>query len=239
MSDAAESASLKVQVSSLLREYASLIQQYFVSINNLVDNPNLPKENTPESITERIIQVDAKLQKAVLKTLFPPVDEHQKQHGKIATIQEQIKVQNASLLLVVNRLQETRTLLAETLSGAQEELSLIKKASDANMNFSDILSYASKLSKYTSAPPNFNLTRDTKVDFEKPYPDEERMRRGILYWQHLPPEQQAQATLESSESESSEEEGGHDDAMGKVTAGVDDMQNEAFWELDLNPDLPS
>jgi hypothetical protein len=33
-----------------------------------------------------------------------------------------------------------------------------------------------------------------KVDFEKPYPDEERMRRGILYWQHLPPEQQAQAT---------------------------------------------
>jgi hypothetical protein len=62
------------------------------------------------------------------------------------------------------------------------------------MNFSDILSYASKLSKYTSAPPNFNMMRDMKVDFEKPYPDEERMRRGILYWQHLPPEQQAQAT---------------------------------------------
>ncbi|KAJ2962347.1 hypothetical protein NQZ79_g2481 [Umbelopsis isabellina] len=256
MSDAADSVSLKVQVSSLLTEYASLIQQYFVSINNLVENPSLPKENAPESITERIIQVDAELQKAVLKSkanyysaqhcifwwlisFVFLVDEHQKQHGKIAAIQEQIKVQNASLLLVVNRLQETRTLLAETLSGAQEELSMMKKASDANMNFSDILSYASKLSKYTSAPPNFNLTRDTKVDFEKPYPDEERMRRGILYWQHLPPEQQAQATLESSESESSEEEEGHDDAMGKVTAGVDDMQNEAFWELDLNPDLPS
>lgn len=68
MSDAAESASLKVQVSSLLTEYASLIQQYFVSINNLVDNPNVSKENTPENITERIIQVDAKLQKAVLKS---------------------------------------------------------------------------------------------------------------------------------------------------------------------------
>ncbi|CAM0135190.1 hypothetical protein VKS41_000225 [Umbelopsis sp. WA50703] len=234
MSDTAESVSLKVQVSSLLTEYAALIQQYFVAVNSLVDNPNLPKENTPESITERIIQVDAKLQEAVQK-----IDEHQKQHGKIATIQDQIKVQNASLLLVVNRLQETRTLLAETLSGAQEELSKMKKASDANMNFSDILSYASKLSKYTSAPPNFNMMRDMKVDFEKPYPDEERMRRGILYWQHLPPEQQAQATLESSESESSEEEEGHDDAMGKVTTGVDDMQNEAFWELDLNPDLPS
>lgn len=130
------------------------------------------------------------------------------------------------------------------------------------MNFSDILSYASKLSKYTSAPPNFNMMKDMKVDFEKPYPDEERMRRGILYWQHVPPEQQAQETckcrrfgrcsthhvshirlffcaVESSESESSEDEEGQDDAMGKITAGAEDIHNEAFWELDLNPDLPS
>lgn len=55
----------------------------------------------------------------------------------------------------------------------------------ANINFTDILSYASKLSKYTSAPPNFDLlNRDAKIDFEKPYPDEERMRRGLLYWQN-------------------------------------------------------
>jgi hypothetical protein len=69
MSDTAESVSLKVQVSSLLTEYAALIQQYFVAVNSLVDNPNLPKENTPESITERIIQVDAKLQEAVQKSM--------------------------------------------------------------------------------------------------------------------------------------------------------------------------
>jgi len=49
------------------------------------------------------------------------------------------------------------------------------------------LSYASKLSKYTSAPPNFDsVNKDVKVDFEKPYPDEERMRRGLLYWQNAP-----------------------------------------------------
>jgi hypothetical protein len=62
MSDTAESVSLKVQVSSLLTEYAALIQQYFVAVNS-------PKENTPESITERIIQVDAKLQEAVQKSM--------------------------------------------------------------------------------------------------------------------------------------------------------------------------
>jgi hypothetical protein len=61
---------------------------------------------------------------------FNVVDEHQRQHLRIVAIQEDIKAQNASLLMVVNRLQETRSLLAETLSGAQEELTLMKKASD-------------------------------------------------------------------------------------------------------------
>lgn len=57
----------------------------------------------------------------------------------------------------------------------------------ANVQFTDVLSYASKLSKYTSAPPNFDsVNKDVKVDFEKPYPDEERMRRGLLYWQNAP-----------------------------------------------------
>lgn len=57
----------------------------------------------------------------------------------------------------------------------------------ANVQFTDVLSYASKLSKYTSAPPNFDsMNKDIKVDFEKPYPDEERMRRRLLYWQNAP-----------------------------------------------------
>ncbi|KAI8575251.1 hypothetical protein K450DRAFT_262643 [Umbelopsis ramanniana AG] len=234
MTDVAESLSLKVQVGSLLSEYASLVRQYFTAVNSLIETPNLPIENTPDYITNRILAVDAKLQQAVKK-----IDEHQRQHQQIVAIQEDIKAQNASLLMVVNRLQETRSLLAETLSGAQEELTLMKKASDANMNFSDILSYASKLSKYTSAPPNFNMMKDMKVDFEKPYPDEERMRRGILYWQHVPPEQQAQETFDNSSSESSEDEEGQDDGMGKPAAGGEDIHNDAFWELDLNPDLPS
>jgi hypothetical protein len=63
------------------------------------------------------------------------VDEHQRQHQQIVAIQEDIKAQNASLLLVVNRLQETRSLLAETLNGAQEELAIMKKASDGKFWF--------------------------------------------------------------------------------------------------------
>jgi hypothetical protein len=148
MTDAAESVSLKVQVGSLLSEYSTLIRKYFTSVNSLTETPNLPVENTPEYITNQILAVDAKLQEAVQKSkqlrrdqsdwckprvdllLSTTVDEHQRQHHRIVAIQEDIKAQNASLLMVVNRLQETRSLLAETLSGAQDELTLMKNASD-------------------------------------------------------------------------------------------------------------
>lgn len=32
------------------------------------------------------------------------------------------------------------------------------------------------------------MSKETKIDFEKPYPDEEKMRRGVLYWQNAPQE---------------------------------------------------
>jgi hypothetical protein len=45
--------------------------------------------------------------------------------------------------------------------------------------------------------------------------------------------------VDNSSSESSEDDEGQDDGMGKPAAGGEDIHNEAFWELDLNPDLPS
>jgi hypothetical protein len=68
MSEATESVSLKVQVGSLLSEYSSLVRQYFISVNSLIESPNLPIENTPDYITKQIIAVDAKLQQAVQKS---------------------------------------------------------------------------------------------------------------------------------------------------------------------------
>jgi hypothetical protein len=68
MTDAAESLSLKVQVGSLLSEYASLVRQYFTAVNSLIETPNLPIENTPDYVTNRILAVDAKLQQAVQKS---------------------------------------------------------------------------------------------------------------------------------------------------------------------------
>jgi hypothetical protein len=46
-------------------------------------------------------------------------------------------------------------------------------------------------------------------------------------------------TVDNLSSESSEDEQGQDDGIGKASTAAEDIHNEAFWELDLNPDLPS
>lgn len=58
-------------------------------------------------------------------------------------------------------------------------------ASLAEVSISDIVSYANRLSAYTSAPPNFN-PGDPNQPFEPPYPREVNMRAGILNQQHIP-----------------------------------------------------
>lgn len=124
----------------------------------------------------------------------------------------------------------------------------------ANIQFTDVLSYASKLSKYTSAPPNFDLmNRDIKVYFEKPYPDEERIRRGLLYWQYSSqpiPEDKCKLgglvhivvvythnlsllIVESSDNESMSDENS-ETKKDEPTATEEDGP-APFWLLDLNP----
>ncbi|KAI8330020.1 hypothetical protein EDC96DRAFT_452280, partial [Choanephora cucurbitarum] len=92
-----------------------------------------------------------------------------------------------------------------------------------------------KAIKYASdSPPNFDSgNRDIRVDFEKPYPDEERMRRGLLYWQNTP-QHHKEDQLEHSDSESSA-----DEEMVDVTNARpnEDSGGDPFWILDLNPDM--
>ncbi|KAI9263687.1 hypothetical protein BY458DRAFT_438683, partial [Sporodiniella umbellata] len=86
------------------------------------------------------------------------------------------------------------------------------------------------------SPPNFDLVnRDAKIDFEKPYPDEERMRRGLLYWQNVS-QPATEEKFESSDSEASASEDTVDQASHKQN---EDNGGDPFWILDLNPDMQS
>lgn len=107
------------------------------------------------------------------------------------------------------------------------------------------------------------MSRDVRVDFEKPYPDEERMRRGLLYWQHSaqPPSQEEQCKflqkegnetislisflflVEDFESEGSSvaDQGVSGKRRDSRTSGerptTAEEGGDALWILDLNPDL--
>ena len=52
------------------------------------------------------------------------------------------------------------------------------------MSAEDILNYANKLSQYTSAPPHFNPAMTSSMIVYPPYPDETRMRMGLLFRRH-------------------------------------------------------
>ena len=52
------------------------------------------------------------------------------------------------------------------------------------MSAEDILDYAKKLSQYTSAPPHFNPAMPSSMIVYPPYPDESRMRMGLLFRQN-------------------------------------------------------
>ncbi|KAG0174240.1 hypothetical protein DFQ28_002843 [Apophysomyces sp. BC1034] len=220
-------SSLRDQVNQLLTEYADLVRRYFQSLSAVAENA--PVEDNLESLVERIAALDAQLQVAAGQ-----IEEHQERQQQIIQVQEDIQEHHVALLRLVQRLDDAREELDKDLNQANRELKAAQYARDANVQCTDVISYAAKLSKYTSAPPNFDLmNRDIKVDFEKPYPDEQRMKRGLLYRQHTTDRAQDDR-IESSESESSA-----DEDVKRETAATEDAQGDPFWILDLNPDLPS
>ncbi|KAL1927600.1 hypothetical protein VTP01DRAFT_3837 [Rhizomucor pusillus] len=230
--------SLRDQVNDLLTEYSSYIHRYFQVLTSIAESANADDKEA-EVLVRQICDTDRKLQAALTR-----IEEHQARQKQILRVQDEIQKHQEALLRMVEQLNETREDLDQELAVASKELEKIKYAEQSNVEFADILSYASKLSKYTSAPPNFDLmSRDMKIGFEKPYPDEERMRRGLLYWQYAgsrPPNQEEQ--FESSASEASMDERGNkaEQPSDRPTSGEDANQGgDPFWILDLNPDLAS
>ncbi|KAL9542874.1 hypothetical protein PS6_009578 [Mucor atramentarius] len=221
-------SSLREQVREHITEYSELVKNYFTALssvaeNNVVDSLtiNYKKQlSTHDEIPHKLIAVES----------------HQIRQQQIIQVQDEIHQHNVALLQIIQKLGAVREELDLSLTQAKVELKAIKYANESNVQFTDVLSYASKLSKYTSAPPNFDsVNKDVKVDFEKPYPDEERMRRGLLYWQNAP-QQRLEDKFESSDDEMSGNE-----EMQEINTNkqAEDTGGDPFWILDLNPDMQS
>ncbi|KAI8143403.1 vitamin-D-receptor interacting mediator subunit 4-domain-containing protein [Fennellomyces sp. T-0311] len=223
--------SLRDQVGSLLTEYSDLTRQFFKALAAIAENTTVAD---PEQLVKRIVEVDNRLQAALEQ-----IEKHQAQQRRIIKVQDEIQRHQQALLDLVEKLNVAREDLEQDLTEASQQTKAIRYADQSNVDFKDILSYAAKLAKYTSAPPGFDLSStDVKV-FEKPYPDEERMRRGLVYRQHAGAQQLAgqEDQFESSDSEASADDEGT--KSGARPAPAEEAQGDPFWILDLNPDLAS
>ncbi|KAI7904953.1 vitamin-D-receptor interacting mediator subunit 4-domain-containing protein [Cokeromyces recurvatus] len=220
-------SSLRDQVREYITEFSDNVRKYFLSLSAIAENATIDKSNSPKQIVEQMAIIDKKLQEAVKH-----IESHQIRQQQIIKVQEEIQQHNIALLEIIQKLGSVRDELDLSLEKAKTELKAMKYATDSNVQFTDVLAYASKLSKYTSAPPNFDNT-NIKVDFEKPYPDEERMRRGLLYWQNAS-QQRTEEKFESSDSEASSNEEMEEIHINKQ---AEDADGDPFWILDLNPDM--
>jgi len=96
----------------------------------------------------------------------------------------------------------------------------------------DILDYANRLSQYTSAPPHFNPAIPSSMIAYPPYPDESRMRMGLLFRQY------ADESFEDEEQslEEEDEDDDEDEEFDSVEIVRSTNQTETF-NLVLNPDV--
>ncbi|GAA5804584.1 vitamin-D-receptor interacting mediator subunit 4-domain-containing protein [Helicostylum pulchrum] len=224
-------SSLREYVREQITGYADNVKKYFEALALVAEQPIADETNNPDQILKQMAAVDQNLQKAV-----EHIENHQRRQQQIIQVQDEIQRHNIALLEIIQKLGSVRGELDLCLTQAKVELKAIQYATESNVQFTDVLSYASKLSKYTSAPPNFDtMSKETKIDFEKPYPDEEKMRRGVLYWQNAPQER-PEDRFESSDSEMSVDEEVGDSSANKPT---EDTGGDPFWILDLNPDTQS
>ncbi|CAI2163143.1 14773_t:CDS:2 [Funneliformis geosporum] len=208
-------------VKGYLVEYEALIDLFFSAIVAYSEGGKQKDQTTqtPVEIMKEIIALDKKLQKGL-----DLIEEHQRVHRKLLQMENEIDTENQAIMDLALALKTGKEQLEVCLEEARVTRRVIQTAQESQVSAEDILEYAGKLSQYTSAPPHFNPTMPSSMTAFPPYPDETRMRMGLIFRQGA--------------EESFEEDVTHarSNSFGSVDITQQTSQTEAF-NLDLNPDL--
>ncbi|EJD48283.1 hypothetical protein AURDEDRAFT_113104 [Auricularia subglabra TFB-10046 SS5] len=108
---------------------------------------------------------------------------HQRRQRRIEALVAEIGGLDDALRSVCAALGEGKRELDDILDEADERLAAIDKAKEAAIPYPELLTYAQRLSPFTSAPPGVSLPDGTgppPPSFFPPFPNEEKMRRGRL-----------------------------------------------------------
>uniref|UniRef100_A0A1D1YVQ2 Mediator of RNA polymerase II transcription subunit 4 n=1 Tax=Anthurium amnicola TaxID=1678845 RepID=A0A1D1YVQ2_9ARAE len=227
-------------VKGYLIEYERLIDQFFSAIAEYSEGIKQINQ-TPIEIMKKIVALDKKLQKGL-----DLIEEHQKVHRKLLQMENEIDAENQALMDFALALKTGKEQLDICLEEARITKRAIRMAEESQVSAEDILDYANKLSQYTSAPPHFNPAMPSSMIAYPPYPDESRMRMGLLFRQYADEnfEDEGQSLEEEDEDDDEDEEfdrvmidetHARSNSFGSMEIVQQTNQTGAF-NLDLNPE---
>ncbi|KAJ1982574.1 hypothetical protein H4R34_001657 [Dimargaris verticillata] len=216
--DASQQSWQDISPSSILR-FGSLLPN---------DEADATTTKQPLALVQKLLDLDAQL-----KLALKEVEYHQGLQQQIGQVQQSVKEQDQNILDLVAKLMSSKEKLETFIRLAEKQKSAMEQAQKHMVTFSDVVPYASRLSNYTAAPPNFDPA-NAAGHFEPPYPSEVTMRSGLLNQKrHIA----APTTADSKETVPKL----HIDSelMSSFMANHqhDAEADESLLDLDLNPDL--
>ncbi|KAL1920641.1 uncharacterized protein VTP21DRAFT_1018 [Calcarisporiella thermophila] len=215
--------SLKTEVITLIDEYAAQVRNLFTSLSKVAEGKTLQPEEMPSEVMGQVVDVDNRMQ-AILNR----VEEHQAVQQKLERTRQDIELQHSTILRIMKQLYESQKQLNLYLDSTKHRIDSIKQAEESEVTYEDIIVYARKISKYTSAPLNFEQNPNLA---NPPYPQDTEMRMGLLFRsQHGDLTAEQEHMLEEEESDVSSVD------LATAHAKKEAQPSQAsIFDLDLNP----
>ncbi|KAI9506894.1 hypothetical protein GGI25_000078 [Coemansia spiralis] len=211
-----------------------LLSEYETSLRSLLSqldtegNKNTADEASRKRLetSQQIVVLDQNLQK-----LYDEIVRHQKRQEEIRKTQLLSIESGKAKLRFINSMLDAKAELEEALVDVDKKISRAHVAQKANPSVLEIIEYARKLGKFTSAPPNFDPNNSNGMPPEPPHPLLMTMRAGILNRYRM--------------KKTAKNNGDHDEDVDEEMF-INHMEDDQFDDvdaddlllsLDLNPDL--
>ncbi|KAI8815316.1 vitamin-D-receptor interacting mediator subunit 4-domain-containing protein [Cladochytrium replicatum] len=190
---------LKENLTKVLDECAGTVRELFVSLDFLTQETAKKQDGSlfqhlrppiesgleafdapvaeqhPWHILHKLLSLDTQLD-----GLLDQLEEHQAFQRKIEEQEAEIEYLNGSILGVVKRLQTAERKLEEIVTDTRQKVQIMKRANQGVLDHKELVSYAHRVARYTSAPPNWKPNAPTGVPVFPPIPQDMHMKMSLL-----------------------------------------------------------
>eukprot|EP00697_Spironema_sp_BW2_P004866 gnl/Spiro4/16581_TR8924_c0_g1_i1.p1 gnl/Spiro4/16581_TR8924_c0_g1~~gnl/Spiro4/16581_TR8924_c0_g1_i1.p1 ORF type:complete len:278 (-),score=76.95 gnl/Spiro4/16581_TR8924_c0_g1_i1:69-902(-) len=166
----------KAALHEVLQEYCDLVKRLFESFASVPSAPRTaPAPPKPIEIVTRLLEKEQQLQRAVAE-----LARHVERRQKLRQLAERVRARDAAMLQLILALRKIESGLAVGLAAAKKSLAAYTAATQGAVDPRDVVAFAHRLAYSTSAPPGYFISKPL-VRFCPPYPEEDVIRRGVLF----------------------------------------------------------